>query len=116
MALQKGGPSARKEGGHYLVFEGNAISKKSHCHREKHFLMYQNKVTAKKSSSIQGSPLLSVLVIFKKTPHLIKGPLFYFLANQKQLTLKKVFISGAATAKCSKSVCSLKKVIVSGEP
>ena len=48
MALQKEGLGAKKARGRYLLFQGKAISKKDHCNREIHFLVYQNKVTSKK--------------------------------------------------------------------
>ena len=64
MAYKKGGPVQEKQGGHYLVFQGKAISEKLYCYRESNFLMYQNEVVSKKKVFTLGGPLLSVLKQF----------------------------------------------------
>ena len=51
MPHKKGFLCKKSKGGHYLVFQNKAISKKNYCYRGSHFLMYQNKVISKKSSS-----------------------------------------------------------------
>ena len=38
----------QEKGGHYLVFQGKAISKIGHCHRRNYFIVYKNKMIFKK--------------------------------------------------------------------
>ena len=59
MALQKKGPSAKKYGGHFLMFGNKVITKKINVLRGGHFLVVQNKVISKKNL-ILGGPLFKV--------------------------------------------------------
>ena len=59
--LIKRGTGARKvKAGHYLVFQGKAISKKRHCHRGKPLLVYEYKgMSTKIIIVLRGAAIMS---------------------------------------------------------